>query len=261
LQVRAVFHGAYDAMAISPDGSSIVTRGPNYFLKTFDVATRTPLKTIVWEQVERSQSVAVLSPNGQVLVTGSVDGSITFYDAKTGAAIETLAHPYATNVFQLAFSPNGKLLATAGGPVEAEWRAPAAKIWDAATHKLVASPPGHTELVLAVAFAPDGKTLATCSVDDSIRFWDTTTWKEIPPALGHKEYVAFLAYLPDGRTLATACSNGTMKLWNVATRRELASLKLEMAVQTITFSPDGKTLAAYGWDHLLRLWRAPLTDK
>ena len=84
----------------------------------------------------------------------------------------------------------------------------------------------HRSWSWTVAFSPDGKTLATCGADDSIKFWDTTTWKEIPPSLGQKEYVSSLAFSPNGRTLATACADGTMKLWNVATRREVASLKL-----------------------------------
>ena len=74
-----------------------------------------------------------------------------------------------------------------------------------------------------VVFSPEGKSVATCGADDSIKFWDTTTWKEIPPALGQKEYVISLAFSPNGRTLATASADGTMKLWNVATRRELSS--------------------------------------
>ena len=128
-----------------------------------------------------------------------------------------------------------------------------------ATHKMVAAPPGHTDLVLDVAFSPDGKTLATCGADDSIRFWDTTTWKEIPPSLGQKEYVSALAFSPNGRTLATACSDGTMKLWNVATRRELASLKLGMyGFIYHVFSRRPNVGRGMGRGGLLRLWRAPV---
>jgi WD40 repeat protein len=137
------------------------------------------------------------------------------------------------------------------------------RIWDPLTHERVAELRGHTGLVLHSAFSADGKTLATCATDDSVKFWDTTTWKEELPPLGQREYVSSLAFSPDRRTLATACSDGTMKLWNVATHRELASVKLGMYGFHITFSPDGQTLAAwnpYEEGGLLRLWRAPVTE-
>ena len=128
----------------------------------------------------------------------------------------------------------------------------------ATTVLLVAVLAGHTDVVLSVGFSPDGKILATCGGDNSIKFWDTTAWKVIPPSLGQKENVASLAFSPIGRTLASASADGTMKLWNVSTSHEVASLRLDLAVMYITFSPDGQILAAYSWDGLLRLWRAPV---
>jgi len=209
--------------------------------------------------VEQPYSFATLSPDGRTLAVGLDDGSLTFSDATTGVMMPPTAHAYSSTFFQLAFSPNGKLLATAGRLAANEWEVPAAKIWNMATHKLVATPAGHTDLVLDVAFTPDGKTLVTCGVDDSIRFWDTATWKEIPPSLGQKEYVSSLALSPNGSRLATTCFDGAMKIWNVATRRELASIEAGN-VHYVTFSPDGQTLAAFGWDGSLRFWRAPVAD-
>jgi WD40 repeat protein len=186
---------------------------------------------------------------------------LTFFNAKTGGVLASHAHAYATNIFQVEFSPNGKLLATVGGVGQNERGAPAAKVWDLATYKKVIAPIGHTELVLSIAFSPDSKMLATCGVDDSAKFWDTTTWREVPPFLEQKEYMTSLAFSPNRRTLATACSDGTLKLWNVATRHELASLKLGWSFLHMTFSPDGQTFAAECWDHSLRLLRAPVPDQ
>jgi WD40 repeat protein len=258
LQEKAVFEGACDVVAFSSDGSALVTRGTNYFLRVFDVATQAARETIPGRPTVETDSHAALSPDGQILAIGLLDGTITFFDAKRGGLIAPTAHAH-DGSFRLAFSPDGKLLAAPGPSAE-----PSAKIWDTSTHEMVAALAGHTDLVLDAAFSPDGKTLATSSVDDSIKFWDTVTWKEIPPSLGHKEYVSALAFSPNGRTLASACDDGTMKLWNVATRRELASLKLGMYGFRIAFSPDGQTLAVrnMGDVGLLRLWRAPvLPDK
>jgi WD40 repeat protein len=256
LHVQAEFADAHDAVAFSPDGGTIMTRGTNYFLKTFDLATRAAREMTPGQPMNETFFYDVLSPDGQLMATGGSDGTLTFFDAKKGALLASVTNVYSRRFFKMAFSPDGRWLATAG---MSELMAP--KIWNSATHKMVAAPPGHTELVLDVAFSPHGELLATCGVDDSIKFWDTTTWKEIPPSLGHKEYVSALAFSPDGKTLATACNDGTMKLWNVATRREVASLNLGMYGFYITFSPDGQTLAVQEFGGgSLRLWRAPRTD-
>ncbi|MEO8428073.1 MAG: protein kinase [Verrucomicrobiota bacterium] len=260
LQEEALFAGTRDAVAFSADGSALVTRGTNYFLKTFNVGTRVVREAVLRGPATEVDDYAALSPDGQVLAVGWTNGTLTFCEAKTGVVIATTPHAYASNIFQIAFSPNGKLLATTGREIEAG-RAPTAKIWDVVTHKMVTLLAGHTDVVLSVGFSPDGKILGTCGVDNSIKFWDTTTWKEIPPSLGQKEPVISLTFSPNGRTLATVCSDGTMKLWNVATRRELASLKFGLYARCIAFSPDGQTLAAWNPSGLLRLWRAPVPDK
>jgi len=259
-QLQATVADAYDAVAFSPDGSGLLTRGTNYFLRTFDVAARSAREPIPGRPSGETETSAALSPDGQILATGSTNGTLTFSDAKTGAVMATNVHAYERHIFQIAFSPNGKLLATTGITDGSELNPQAAKVWDTATHKLVAEPRGHTDLVIDITFSPDGKLLATCGVDDSIRFWDTTNWKEIPPSLGHKEYVKALTFSPNGKTLATTCNDGTMKLWSVATRRELASLKVPLA-SYVTFSPDGQTLAVQCDDGALRLLRAPVPDK
>jgi hypothetical protein len=205
--------------------------------------------------VAETNSHAALSPDGAILATGWPDGALTFSDARTGAAIAPGSHVYSSVFFKLVFSPNGELLATVGRG-DGTGNAIEPKIWNVATHKMVAEPAGHTELVIDEGFTPDGKTLVTCSVDDSIRFWDTTTWKEIPPSLRQRDNVSAVALSPNGKRLATSCSDGTVRLWNVATRREVASFEAA-SVQTLAFSPDSRTLAAFEWGGFLRLWRAP----
>ena len=196
-----------------------------------------------------------------MLAYGSSDGTLTFSDAKSGATLATAPHAYAGSLFQIAFSPNGKLVATAGKLSEADSIAPAAKIWNTASYKVEATPSGHTDLVLAAAFVSDGRTLVTCGADEAIKFWDTTTWRETAPSLSQKDYPSALAISPNGRSLATTCADGTMKLWNLATHREVTSLVIGGDAMRIAFSPDGQTLAVWTWTGSLRLWRAPLLDK
>jgi WD40 repeat protein len=253
--------GAYDAVAFSTNATSLLIRDTNNTLLTIDLATRTSSAPISLGPLDQTGSYTALSPDGRMLAIGFCNGTLTFFEAKTGRVLTNIPNAYGSNIFQATFSPNGRLLATAGQVPESESDAPAAKVWDTETFRIVGKPASYADQVLSVAFSPDGGTLACGGADDSIKFWDTTTWKEILPALGHKEYVAFLAYSPNGKTLATACSDGRMKLWDVASRHEVASLKLGLDVWQIMFSPDGQTLAARSWDGLLRVWRAPRTNE
>ena len=261
LEPRAILTNARSALAFSANGRELLTRGTNYFVRTFDVATWAMRQTVSHGPVEETGFNSALSPDGQTLACGSPDGTLTFASAKTGALLATKPGAYAKQFFQLSFSPNGKLLATAGGTTEADTAAPAAKLWDTATGEIVARPTGHAGLVLGAAFSQDGKTLVTCGTDDSVKLWNTTTWRELAPSLGEKDYLEALAMSPNGRTLATACSDGTVKLWNLATRREVSSFLLGEQVMHLAFSPDGQTLAARTWGDVLRLWRAPALDK
>src|SRR4051794_6032025 len=74
----------------------------------------------------------------------------------------------------------------------------------------------HTEAVFPVAFSPDGKTLASGSLDDTIKLWDVQTGKEQATLKGHTDWVGSVAYSPDGKTLASGSNDKTIKLWDVA---------------------------------------------
>jgi WD40 repeat protein/serine/threonine protein kinase len=252
---------ASDAVAFSPDSSVLLTRGSNYFLKKFEVATGSVRETIPGRPAGEAAFHTVLSPDGRILAFGLPDGTLAFSDARTGVVKGTTAHAFSDQLFQLAFSPNGKLLAVASGESEAELTASIVKIWDTESYKIVTNLVGHTEIILSVAFSPNGKILATSSADNTIKFWDTTMWKESLPSLGQKEYVMSLAFSPDSKVLATVSNDRLLKLWNAATRHELASFKLDDVAMHLVFSPDGQTMAVLSWDHSLRLWRAPRADK
>jgi WD40 repeat protein len=158
----------------------------------------------------------------------------------------TLQHQ--TGIESLAFSPNGKILATgiADGKV---------KLWDTATRQERSTLNGHKGIVSSVAFSPNGNMLATGSFDGTEKLWDAATGQELATLKGHTNIVRSVAFSPDGKILATGSNDKTVKLWDVATKLERATFKKEhgRAVSFVTFSPDGKILAAAGlgvelWD-------------
>ncbi|WP_405183659.1 WD40 repeat domain-containing protein (plasmid) [Nocardia sp. NBC_01377] len=148
----------------------------------------------------------------------------------------------------------------------AAWRlsgSPEAKtaMIEAAVNPHLAVLTGHTGTVNSVAFAPDGRTLATGGIDGRVRVWDTATHSPIgDPLTGHTGAVNSVAFAPDGRTLATGDSlDGTVRIWNIATHSPIGDPLPGHtgSVNSVAFAPDGRTLATGdGSDGTVRLWDA-----
>ena len=102
-----------------------------------------------------------------------------------------------------------------------------------------------------MAFAPDGRTLASASYNGTIRLWNPDTGQLQNSLEGHADGVLSVAFSPDGKILASASPSSTIRLWEVHTGQLLTIFEGHTAV---AFSPDGSRLASGHGDHMVQLW-------
>ncbi len=156
-------------------------------------------------------------------------------------------------VSQIAFSPDGKTLASGCGVIPS--KDPVIRIWDTNEGKLICRFEGHTALIKSLKFSPNGAFLASCSPDKTIRIWDMESRKLRASLVNHNDFVSNIAFSPDGKSLAS-CSDETIRIWDVSNWEEKAILRGHIGVIGLEYSPDGVTLASVSplKENIIHLW-------
>eukprot|EP00798_Chlamydomonas_sp_ICE-L_P010737 gene10737-17812_t len=197
------------------------------------------------------------APDGKTMASASTDNMVRTWDVATGKHM-LIMKGHSKGVNSVAFDPDGKTLASGSEDQTV-------RTWDVATGKQVLvmghtleghTLEGHTDVVSSVVFPPDGKTIASASLDKKVHVWDVATGKlRMKLIKGHSDGVKSVAFSPDGKTIASASLDKTVCIWDVAKGKQIKTMKKHSdGVSSVAFSPDGMTIASASEDKTVRVW-------
>ena len=209
-----------------------------------------------------------ISPDGQLLISGSVDKSVNIWNLPQGKIIHSMKG-HINEVWTVAISPDGNTAASGSGDSTI-------KLWDLATGTLKKEFSSQSGWVVSLVFSPDGKMLVSGGADSTIKVWDMATYQLRATFQGHSEGVVALAFRnvlpitpaqpavnqPGSNILVSAGGDNKLMFWDVLSRCDVGQScrplqvfeSLSRRLQTVAFSPDGNTLATGNGDGSIDLW-------
>jgi WD40 repeat protein len=198
----------YRCLAFSPEGGTLALGADDGTIRLWDIPSAR--ERMVWHGHKDTVRSVAYSPDGKMLVSSGQEGGAMLWDVSRGTEIRTLLTPGPNPVRSAAFSRDGRTV----GLSEITWQPHDVILLDVETGAVRTRLRGHLLGTNALAFSPDGCTVATAGVDRCIKLWDLGTGKELATLREDVGYVKSLAFSPDGAWLAYSGNDAMIRIWD-----------------------------------------------
>jgi WD40 repeat protein/serine/threonine protein kinase len=238
-------------IAFSPDGTRVASASNDATINLWDLSIGQETPTLAGH-TKHVTSLAC-SRDGEWVVSGSDDKTIKVWDLANRRELMSIEKDVGI-VMSVATSTDGQQIASVGKRKDA-----AVLLWDATTGQEIRALTGNTVglSVLAVAFSPDGRQIASGGDDKIVKLWDVATGREIFTLQGHTKRVESVAFSPDGRQIASGSNDSSIKQWDAITGQETMNLVTRSGgVASVAYSANGKRIVAGMGGGVIKVWDA-----
>lgn len=243
-------------LTFSSDGRFFATASQDNTIRLWDATSGEPVGEPLTAHTGAVWSASFI-PGTDTIASGGADGKIILWNiAQQQPFITQTLVGHESDVLTLAFSPDNRFLASAGGNTQSQVGDHIVRLWDTTTGSISETDEGHSLFVSTVAFSPDGTMVASSSPDRTIRLWHVQTGEVETITLEESADWIAMAFSPDGKTLAVGSQNGNINLWDVSTQQKIGDPLIghSAVILSLAFSPDGSLLASGGKDNQVIIW-------
>lgn len=256
------------SVSYSPDGRQFATSSIDSTVRVWDAATGNRLLTYKGHSLPLPASVGNVLPVPNVVTLPDPTKLFPFPIPKPPLPGPQMLPEGVSKALPIvpvtcvAFSPDGRSVASgsaapSGDPLRPKELRGVVRIWDPDTGKDILTFANQVGIVLSLAYSPDGKRIASSSINDDNSFvvWDAKTGAVIKVIRGHTSHVHRLRYSPDGKLIASVDTDGMLRLWDANTFEVVRASKVHStATLEAAFSPKGDRIATGGTDGTVRVW-------
>ncbi len=236
------------AVAVTPDGSRVVSGSADNTLKVWDLDSGQLLHTLN-EHSARVWAVTI-TPDGEKIISSSSDNTLKIWDLASGQLLHTLiGHSHWVKV--VTVTPDGERVVSGS-------RDGTLKVWDLANGQLLHTLRGHSDYVWAATVTPDGERVVSCSWDNTLKVWHLASGQLLHTLRAYsRNFVNAVTITPDGERVVSGGGFGTLNIWDLASGQLLHTLRGHSTpsdLWAITVTPDGSRVVSGSSDHTLKIW-------